>query len=56
MSYTVTETVTAAQVTAVISESTTWDAFPRLWPSLLGEVLGGRQGERCEVDVYYLLR
>ena len=38
MSYTVTESVVAAQATAVICESTTWDAFPRLWPSLLGEV------------------
>ena len=38
MSYTVTETVVAAQATAVIGESTTWDAFPQLWPILLGEV------------------
>ena len=38
MSFTVTESLVAAQVTAVIGQSTTWDAFPRLWPNLLGEV------------------
>ena len=38
MSYTVTESVVAAQPTAVIGQSTTWAAFPRLWPILLGEV------------------
>ncbi len=38
MSHTVTESVVAAQVTAVIRQSTTWEEFPRLWASLLSEV------------------
>ena len=49
MSYTVTETVVAAQATAVIAESTTWDAFPRLWPSLLGEVWAAARAN-AEID------
>ena len=38
MSYTVTESMVAAQATAVIPRSTTWEEFPRLWASLLSEV------------------
>ena len=29
---------TAETPTAVVAETTTWEAFPRLWPELLGEV------------------
>lgn len=28
----------AASPTAVVAQATTWDAFPALWPTLLGEV------------------
>ncbi len=38
MSYRVSELTTPAQPTAVIAESTTWPAFPTLWPVLLAEV------------------
>ncbi len=41
MRYLVTEAAISAQLTAVIAESTTWDAFPRLWPNLLEEVWAG---------------
>ena len=34
----VAELVVAARPTAVIAESTTWDAYPELWPLLLDEV------------------
>jgi len=38
MSHAVTRVDTPERPTAVIAEATTWDAFPRLWPSLLDEV------------------
>ena len=38
MSYGVTEVDTRERPTAVIAETTTWDAFPTLWKSLLDEV------------------
>jgi effector-binding domain-containing protein len=34
----VTERTVAAQPTAVIAETTSWDEFPALWPRLLDEV------------------
>ena len=36
--YDVTEVTTLEQRTAVIAETTTWEAFPGLWPELLEEV------------------
>ena len=38
MRYSVTETIAPAQPTVVIAETTTWNAFPRLWGKLLDEV------------------
>jgi effector-binding domain-containing protein len=38
VAYSVRELVVAAQPTAVVAESTTWEEFPSLWPRLLAEV------------------
>jgi effector-binding domain-containing protein len=38
MAYEVLESVVPAHPTAVIAETTTWDAYPTLWPRLLDEV------------------
>lgn len=35
-----------AQPTAVIAETTTWEAYPRLWPRLLDEVWSAVRPER----------
>jgi GyrI-like small molecule binding domain len=47
MAHEVTRAEQPARSTAVVAESTTWEAFPALWPGLLGEVrsvLGDRSG------------
>ena len=45
MTYEVLETTVAARPTAVIAEATTWEAFPSLWPALLGEVWEAVRGD-----------
>jgi hypothetical protein len=47
MAHEVTRVRSAARPTAVVSEATTWGAFPTLWPGLLAEartVVGRRSG------------
>jgi hypothetical protein len=38
MAHEVTQVTGAARPTAVVAQATTWEAFPALWPALLGEV------------------
>jgi hypothetical protein len=38
-----------AQPTAVIAESTTWEAYPELWPRLLDEVWSAVRPRRGEI-------
>lgn len=45
----VSQRVVGAQPTAVIAETTTWDAYPELWPRLLEEVWSAIRPTRSEV-------
>ena len=38
-----------AQLTAVIAETTTWEAYPETWPRLLDEVWSAVRSRRAEV-------
>ena len=47
MAHGVTRVTAAARPTAVVAQATTWNAFPALWPALLGEVRALLSDQSC---------